>query len=145
MCSFYQLRAERGHMWLQLFDVHHAGYLISAFEWIWRLCEGTDLGRCIREWGPEKERLCWDAVRAAPAVEIRKERRGQAGAASENSRKDNKEGVSCECPLRKSPPPSTLISLLRTGCWLVSHIEPIYHSLANQIKLSMGVGVRRGF
>lgn len=28
----------------------------------------------MREWGPEKEKLCWDGVQAAPAVEIRKER-----------------------------------------------------------------------
>lgn len=68
------------------------------------------------EWGPEKERFWGDGVRAALAVEIRKERRGQADAASENSRKDNiGEGVSCECPLRKSPPPSTIGALLGTG------------------------------
>lgn len=54
-------------------------------------------------------------MRAALAVEIRKERRGRTDAASENSRKDNiGEGVSCECPLRKSPPPSTIRALLRT-------------------------------
>lgn len=54
-------------------------------------------------------------MRAALAVEIRKERRGQADAASENSRKDNiGEGVSCECPLRKSPAPSTIGALLGT-------------------------------
>lgn len=55
-------------------------------------------------------------MQAALAMEIRKERRGQADAASENSRKDNiGEGVSCECPLRKSPPPSTIEALLGTG------------------------------
>lgn len=54
-------------------------------------------------------------MRAALAMEIRKERRGQADAASENSRKDNiGEGVSCECPLRKGPPTSTVGALLET-------------------------------
>lgn len=73
----------------------------------------------MREWGPEKEKLSRDGVQAALAMEIRKERRGQAGAASENSRKDNKgEGVSCECPLRKSPLPSTIIGLMWTRCSL---------------------------
>lgn len=58
----------------------------------------------------EKEELCRDGVQAAPAVEIRKERREQAGAASDNSRKDNKgEGVSCECSLRKGPPPPSVL------------------------------------
>lgn len=74
---------------------------------------------CMREWGPEKEELCRDGVQAAPAMEIRKERREQAGAASDNSRKDNnEEGVSCECSLRKSPPPSTTMALLWTRCRL---------------------------
>lgn len=69
----------------------------------------------MREWGPEKEKLFWDGVQALPATEMRKERRGQAGAASENSREDNKaEGVSCKSPLRRNPPPSTIIGLLRT-------------------------------
>lgn len=68
---------------------------------------------CMREWGPEKEELCRDGVQSAPVMEIRIERREQAGAASDNSRKDNKaEGVSCECPLRKSPLPSTTVGLL---------------------------------
>lgn len=58
----------------------------------------------MREWGPEKEELCRDGVQAAPTMEIRKEKREQAGVASDNSRKDNKaEGVSCERSLRKSP------------------------------------------
>lgn len=74
---------------------------------------------CMREWGPEKEELCWDGVQAMSAMEIRMERREQAGAASDNSRKDNKgEGVSCECSLRKSPPPFTTMGLLWTRCSL---------------------------
>lgn len=86
---------------------------------------------CMREWDPEKEELCWDSVPAAPAMEIR-EKREQTGTGSDNSRKDNKgEGFSCECILRKGPPPSTAV-----GQILGRHLELIYCKLANQIKLS---------
>lgn len=53
---------------------------------------------CMREWAPENEQLYWDGVQAVLAMEIRE----QAGAASDNSRKDNKgEGSSCEFPQEK--------------------------------------------
>lgn len=69
--------------------------------------------------GPEKEKLCRDGVQSAPAMEIRTARREQAGAASDNSRKDNKgEGVSCEGSLRKGPPPYTTVGLLWARCRL---------------------------
>lgn len=73
----------------------------------------------MHEWsleGAEGETVWRDGVRAPLAADIRKERRGRADAASENSRKDNKgEGVSCERPLRKSPRPSTAAALLRAA------------------------------
>lgn len=86
--------------------------LLNEFKGYMR---GMALEDAWGQWGPEKEKLCWDGVQALPATEIREERRGQAGAASENSREDNKaEGVSCKCPLRRSSPPSTIIDLLQT-------------------------------
>lgn len=80
---------------------------VKRGDWPWKK---------LREWGTEKEELCRDGVQAMPAMEIRRE---HAGAASDNSRKDNKgEGVSCERSLRKSPPPSITIGLLWTRCRL---------------------------
>lgn len=99
---FALINKQPGQMWLHFFQrPSFLLHLICAFEWIARLHEETlEDGGCMRVWGPEKEELCRDGVRC---VEIKQERREQAGSASDNSRKDNKgEGVSCECSLRKS-------------------------------------------
>lgn len=99
---FALINKQPGQMWLHFFNVHH-------FCCIWSVLLNELQGYMRRPWkmvdawgcgALRKEELCRDGVRC---VEIKQERREQAGSASDNSRKDNKgEGVSCECSLRKS-------------------------------------------